>query len=283
MKTLGEVLTLSANFLKDKGHSRARRTVEELIAHVLQLKRLDLYMQFDRPMVEAELESLRALLKRAVKGEPLEHITGEISFYRCSLAVTPDVLIPRPETEILVDIACKQLKSQDLSGKTAWDLCTGSGCIGIAVKKACPDLHMTLSDISPKALEVAAMNAQKNDVQVELVCGDLLEPFVSRKADIVFCNPPYVSNKDYELLDGSVKNFEPQAALVAEENGLAFYRRLKGALPLHLNPGGRVYLELGAGQGQSLIDLFSGPEWKSARLEKDWAGHDRFFFLEREL
>ena len=282
MKTLGEVLTLSTNFLKDKGHGRSRRTVEELIAHILQLKRLDLYMQFDRPMVEAELESLRTLLKRAVKGEPLEYITGEISFYHCSLAVTPDILIPRPETEILVDIACKQFKSQDLSGKTAWDLCTGSGSIGIAVKKACPDLYMVLSDISAKALEVAAGNAQRNSIEVELVHGDLLEPFVSRKADFIFCNPPYISNNDYELLDGSVKNFEPKGALVAEENGLAFYRRLKEALPRHLNPGGRVYLELGTGQGESLLELFSGREWKSARLEKDWAGHDRFFFLEFE-
>lgn len=282
MKTLGEVLTISSNFLKDKKHSRARRTAEELMAHTLKLKRLDLYMQFDRPMVETELESLRALLKRAVRGEPLEYITGEVFFYHCSIAVTPDVLIPRPETEILVDIACKQLKSQDLSGQTAWDLCTGSGCIGIAVKKMFPDLHMVLSDISREALLVAEGNAQRNDVQVELVCGSLLDPFMSRKADVVFCNPPYISNKEYEYLDGSVKNFEPQKALVAEENGLAFYRCLKEALPQCLNPGARVYLELGAGQGQSLIDLFSGPEWRTAHLGKDWAGHDRFFFLEFE-
>lgn len=282
MKTLGEVLTISSNFLKDKKHSRARRTAEELIAHALKLKRLDLYMQFDRPMVEAELENLRALLKRAVKGEPVEYITGEILFYQCSIAVTSDVLIPRPETEILVDIACKQLKSGVLLGKSAWDLCTGSGCIGIAVKKALPDLQVTLSDISNQALLVAAENAQRNDVQVELVCGDLLEPFVSLKADIVFCNPPYISNKEYESLDVSVKDFEPKTALVAEENGLAFYRRLKEALPQYLNPGAKVYLEVGTGQGPSLIDLFSGPEWRSSHLEKDWAGHDRFFFLEFE-
>lgn len=282
MKTLGEVLTLSTNFLKDKAHNRARRTAEELIAHTLQLKRLDLYMQFDRPMVEAELEALRVLMKRAVKGEPLEYITGEISFYHCSITVTPDVLIPRPETEILVDMACKQLKSHDLSNKTAWDLCTGSGGIGIAVKKACPDLHVALSDICSKALKVAALNAQRNSAEVELVQGDLLEPFAARKADFIFCNPPYISNNDYQALDGSVKNFEPEGALVAEENGLAFFRRLKEALPRHLNPGGKVYLELGTGQGQSLIDLFSGAEWRSARLEKDWAGHDRFFFLEFE-
>lgn len=282
MKLLGEVLTLSSQFLKEKQHGRARRTAEELIAHLLKLKRLDLYMQFDRPMVESELEELRTLLKRAVRGEPFEYLTGEMSFYHCTLAITPAVLIPRPETEILVDIACKQLQQESLVGKMAWDLCTGSGCIGIAVKKAYPDLQVILSDISREALQVAEGNAQRNEVEVELLLGDFLEPFGARKADIVFCNPPYISKNEYDDLDNSVKNFEPQGALVAEEEGLAFYRRLKEALPQHLNPGAKVYLELGARQGQALRELFSGPEWRKARLEKDWAGHDRFFFLEFE-
>ncbi len=282
MKTLGEVLTLASQFLKERQHIRARRAAEELIAHLLKLKRLDLYMQFDRPMVEGELEELRALLKRAAKGEPFEYLTGEMFFYHCALAITSDVLIPRPETEILVDIACKQLQKEDLVGKTAWDLCTGSGCIGIAVKKACPELQVVLSDISNAALGVAAANAQRNGVEVELLLGDFLEPFGSRKADFVFCNPPYISKNQYNGLDGSVKNFEPKQALVAEEEGLSFYRRLKDALPQHLHPGAKIYLELGAGQGQDLIQLFSGPEWRKAYLEKDWAGHDRFFFLEFE-
>ncbi len=282
MKTLGEVLTLSTDFLKEKECKRSRRIAEELIGYILKLKRLDLYMQFDRPLVEIELEELRSLLKRAVKGEPLEYITGEVSFYDCAIAVSPHVLIPRPETEILVDLACKQLKQMPLQGKIAWDLCTGSGCIGIAVKKACPDLEMVLSDISEDALSVAEANAQSNQVQVEIVQGDLFAPFASRKADFIFCNPPYISNKEYLNLDESVKDFEPKTALVAEEDGLAFYRLLKESLPKYLNPGGWVFLELGTGQGEALLNLFSGPQWKGARVEKDWAGHDRFFFLEFE-
>jgi release factor glutamine methyltransferase len=282
MKILGEVLAITTRFLKEKNCSRARRIAEELIGHALQLKRLDLYMQFDRPMLEAELEVLRALLKRAAKGEPVEYIVGELPFYHCTLAITPDVLIPRPETEILVDTACKQLKAQSLFGKTAWDLCTGSGCIGIAVKKACPDLAMTLSDISEVALLVAAQNARRNAVQVEIVHGDFLAPFACRRADVVFCNPPYISLNEYFNLDRSVKDFEPQTALVAGEDALSFYKRLKETLPAYLNPSAKIYLELGSGQGDALLDLFSGREWRGARVEKDWAGHDRFFFLEFE-
>ncbi len=282
MKTLGEVLSVSVQFLKEKGSPRARRLTEELIAHVLKIKRLDLYMQFDRPMSQEELEILRALMKRAVKGEPFEYITGQVCFYHCDISVTPDVLIPRPETEILVDTACKYLKTQDLIGKTAWDLCTGSGCIGIAVKKSCPDLAVSLSDISEKALVVAHKNAQRNSCSVEIVHGDFLKPMVGRKADFIFCNPPYIALKEYLALDPSVKGFEPKEALVGGEDGLAFYKRLKEDLPSHLNKGAKIFLEIGTGQGKALLDLFSAHLWKEARIEKDWAGHDRFFFLEFE-
>jgi release factor glutamine methyltransferase len=282
MKNLGEVLSATVQFLKDKGYGRARRIAEELLRSVLNLERLDIYMQFDRPLLESELEALRTLLRRAAKGEPIEYIVGEVSFYHCSILVNSDVLIPRPETEILVDLACKQLKLQDLSKITAWDLCTGSGCIGIAIKKACPELQMTLADLCEKALSVAEKNALRNAVQVELVQGDFLHPLCGRKADVVFCNPPYVSAQDYLTLDRSVKDFEPRSALVGGEDGLTFYRQLKRDLPIHLNPGAKIFLELGAGQGSALMDLFSGEEWKNARVEKDWAGHDRFFFLEFE-
>lgn len=280
MKTLGEILLTTDQFLKEKQCGRSRRVAEEIIAHALGLKRLDLYMQFDRPLIEAELEMLRPLVRRAAKGEPVEQMIGEVLFYHCQICVTPDVLIPRPETEILVAQACKQLER--VEGKTVWDICTGSGCIGIAVKKACPGLSVTLSDISKKALVVAAENAQKNAIDVELLHGDLLFPFAGRKADVVFCNPPYVSLKEYLALDRSVRDFEPKEALVAEEEGMAFYRRFSEELPAYLNPQAKVYFEIGTGQGKALLDLFSSSKWKEARVEKDWAGHDRFFFLEFE-
>lgn len=281
MKTLGEVLTLTSDFLKEKKIARFRRIAEELVCYALQLKRLDLYMQFDRPILEKELETMRCILKRVAGGEPIEYITGEITFYHCQIAVNKHVLIPRPETEILVDGACRMLK-QSSRKMLAWDICTGSGCIGIAVKKNCPDLTVCLSDISQQALEMAGENAIRNAVDVELLQGDLLAPFCDRKADVVFCNPPYISSKEYFTLDPSVKNFEPQIALIGGEDGLLFYKRLKEELPNFLNQGAKIFFEIGTGQGQAVLSLFSGRGWKNARVEKDWAGHDRFFFLEFE-
>jgi release factor glutamine methyltransferase len=282
MKTLGEILTISAGFLKEKKCPRFRRAAEELIAHVLKLKRLDLYMLFDRPVQETELEILRPFLKRAAKGEPVEYIIGEVLFYHCQLSIGPSVLIPRPETEILVDLACRMLRTADLHQKNAWDLCTGSGCIGIAVKKANPDLCISLSDISEKALEIAAMNACRNDVQIEFLKGDLLAPFDGRKADFIFCNPPYISSEEFLTLDPSVKDYEPLEALIDGDDGLSFYRRLENELPSYLNPQAKIFLEIGRDQGKSVLNIFSRKGWKNRRVEKDWAGHDRFFFLEFE-
>ena len=281
--TLGELLVKSSDYLKEKNCTRARRVAEELMAHILELKRLDLYMQFDRPLTEDEVALLRALLKRAAQGEPVEYIAGEVAFFHCAIRVTPDVLIPRPETEILVDSAAKEIKKKfEGAQRVAWDICTGSGCIGISMKKACPELAMVLVDLSEKALEVASKNAQLNGVEVEIVQGDLLAPLKGRKADVVFCNPPYISSKEYLTLHRSVKEFEPQMALVGGEDGLEFYRRLNEALPAHLAPGAKVYFEIGTGQGRPLLELFSGQGWRGARVEKDWSGHDRFFFLEFE-
>jgi release factor glutamine methyltransferase len=279
MKTVGEILTMSAQFLKEKQCPRYRRDAEDLIAHALKLKRMDLYMQFDRPVQEIELELLRSLLKRAGKGEPIEYMIGEVSFYHCNIAIGPGVLIPRPETEILVAQIAKLLQGSEMA---VWDLCTGSGCIGIALKKVCPTLKVSLSDISGNALKFASMNAKTNGVEVEILKGDLLAPFAERKAHAIICNPPYVSSKEFLTLDPSVKDFEPKEALVGGEDGLFFYRRLAEELPKYLHPHAKVFFEIGENQGESVLKLFDVPVWKSARVEKDWAGKDRFFFLEFE-
>ncbi len=279
MKTVGEILTMSAQFLKEKQCPRYRRDAEDLIAHVLRLKRMDLYMQFDRPVQEVELELLRSLLKRAGKGEPIEYMIGEVSFYHCNIAVGPGVLIPRPETELLVAQIAKLLQGSETA---VWDLCTGSGCIGIALKKACPALQVSISDISEKALEFAGSNAKTNGVEVEILKGDLLAPFAGRKAHAIICNPPYVSSKEFLTLDPSVKDFEPKEALVGGEDGLFFYQCLAADLPKYLHPNAKVFFEIGENLGESVLKLFAAPVWKSARVEKDWAGKDRFFFLEFE-
>jgi release factor glutamine methyltransferase len=282
MKTLGEILHLTVQYFKEKNIDRSRRTAEELLSHILQLPRMDLYLQFDKPLLQQEVDSFRELVKRKLKGEPLEYLLEKINFYGCTISVTKDVLIPRPETEILLDKACSLLKNLPLEKKVAWDICTGSGCLGIALKKTFPQLNVALSDLSEKALNLARINAKNNEIEIECLQGDLLRAFGQRKADIILCNPPYVSNKEYCELDMSVRDYEPKEALVGGDDGLLFYKRLSEELPNFLNSGAKVFFEIGTGQGKAVQNLFSASCWCKISLEKDWAGHDRFFFLEFE-
>ena len=277
MKTIAEVIALSADYLRERKIEKPRRLAEDLLAAALKMKRLDLYLQFDRPLIDLELQKMRSFLKRKIAGEPFEQIAGEVEFYGCAITVTPDVLIPRPETEILVDLIAKEVESG-----TLWDLCTGSGCVGLALKKAKPELNVILSDICPKALAVAQKNGEKNQLSVEVRQGDLLAPFIGQKADIVVANPPYISKKGWEGLDAGVRDFEPSLALVGGQSGLEFYERLSQELPLFLKPKAKVFFEIGYDQGEALKKLFASSIWVKMRLLKDWAGHDRFFFLETE-
>lgn len=271
MKTLQIVLKLTTEFLSKHGVARPRLVAETLLAHFLKLKRIELYMHFDRPLTENELIPFREALKRAVKGEPIEYIMGEVEFYHAKLKITPAVLIPRQETEILLDMVCKAL---DGSEKRALDLCTGSGCLAIGLKKARPDLEVVAVDLSGEALEVA----RSNSAEIEWLEGDLLGP-VQGKFDLVLCNPPYITTADYETLDPGVRDFEPRMALDAGPTGYEFFERLAKELPPYLNGGAKVFFELGTGQGAGVLERFSEGPWESLNVKPDWAGHDRFFYL----
>lgn len=278
MKTLQEILQASTEFLHKKGIKNARRQAEDMLCDLFSLDRLKLYMNFERPLTVEELAACRERLSRRAKGEPLAYIHGEVEFYHCKLKITPEVLIPRQETEILVDKIVQALSHEDLKNKRLWDICCGSGCIGIALKKRFPELQITLSDISPEALKVARENAEKNGVEVRFLQGDLLTPFKNEKADFIVCNPPYVSAKEYPNLDKEVLDFEPRLALVGGEQGTEFYERLAKELPAHLNPHAKVWFEIGYQQGDEILRLFG----HQGKLEKDWSNQDRFFFLENE-
>lgn len=279
MKTIGEILRLSTDHLQKKSIDRARRQVEELLSHVLKIPRIELYLQFDKPLVEEELSLMREYLKRRLKGEPVQYICGSTDFLSCHIQVTQDVLIPRPETEILVDRVIKELPKDSVE---VWDLCTGSGCIGIAVKKKRPDCRVALVDIFPKALEVAKRNANVNRVDVEIVQGDLLTPLAGRRGDVVICNPPYISEVGYNQLDPEVREWEPKIALVGGETGFEFYERLAADLPRYLKPGAKVYFEIGRGMGEGLKKIFGSSIWKNQELLQDWSSHDRYYKLELE-
>lgn len=278
MKSLLEILLLSTTYLQERGIANARRQAEELFCDALGLNRMQLYLNFERPLTEEELTLCRERLVRRAKGEPVQYIHGSVEFYDCSFVVNPAVLIPRQETEILVDKVVKELTQQDLTNKILWDICCGSGCIGIALKKRFPELQVVLSDNSAKALEVAAQNAKKNQVEVEFLQGDLLNPFKNRKAHFIVCNPPYLAEKEYSGLDIEVKSYEPKSALVAGPVGIEYYERLAKELPSYLYPQARVWLEIGYQQGKVVKDLFcQNFVWQNAQVENDWSGQSRFF------
>jgi release factor glutamine methyltransferase len=282
MKLLGEVLNLSIQYLKEKNITSSRLVAEALLSHVLGVKRMDLYLRFEYPLEEKELSMFRALLKKAALAEPVEYILSTSSFYGLNVHLSSHVLIPRPETEILVDQVAKLLEQTSVDGKVLLDLCSGSGCIGLSLKKKFPSLSVTLSDISLDALALSKKSAELNELDVSHLQGDLLSPFSLKKADYIVCNPPYISEPEYENLDLSVKGYEPKLALVGGETGLEFYERLASDLPSHLNPGAKVFLEIGMAQGAALNKIFSSPFWVKKELRQDWSGKDRFFFLEIE-
>lgn len=281
MKTLLEILRLSENYLKERGIERPRREAEDLMAFILESRRLDLYLQFERPITEKELTALREVLKRRAKGEPFSYITGKVAFFGVNCKVTPAVLIPRPETELLVEKVIRTLEPLDLTGKVLWDVCCGSGCIGLALKKRFPQLHVVLSDYSKEALEVARQNATElgSGLEVEFLQGDLFAPFSGKNCDFFISNPPYISEAEYGRLSREVLN-EPKMALVSGPRGTEFYSRIAQELSTYLSPGGRGWLEIGTGQGALVKNIFESKGWP-CRFECDYAGHDRFFFLEK--
>lgn len=282
MKTILEIIKLSTEFLQQKKVAQPRRQAEEIIADALEVKRLVLYLEFDRPLTTEELDKCRSALMRRSKGEPLQYIRGDVDFHHCTFKVSPAVLIPRQETEILVDLITKQLEKDDLANKSFWDICCGSGCIGISIKKKFPQLNVYLSDVSAEALMVAKENAQNNQVDVHLMEGDLLGPFKGLKTDYLACNPPYISEKEYIGLDPEVREHEPKLALVGGSTGLEYYHRLASDIPISLNPKSKIWFEIGYNQGSDVLQIFSNEKWTHRRVEKDWSGHDRFFFLENE-
>lgn len=292
MSKLHDILNHSKKYLSKYSIQDDGFCAESIIASVLKCKRLDIYLQHDRIITEKELKKIERLIERRRLNEPLQYILGSVEFYNCHLKVNNKVLIPRFETEQLVDLIIKNLKMEtekksksfntSFKRNKIWDLCTGSGCIAIALKKTFPNFDITASDISSSALQVAKDNASANGCEVDFKLGDLLEPFKDERGDVIICNPPYVSEKEFESLPKEVKDFEPKKALIAEEEGISFYKKLSLLLPHFLNKGGKVFFEIGESQKNLLEDLFVDERWVLKKIYKDFSGKDRFFFLEIE-
>jgi release factor glutamine methyltransferase len=282
MKTILDVLQLGTAFLEKHSIISARRQAEELIAFALQMPRLSLYMRYDQPLDEKELSLCRELLKRRSAFEPLSYILGEQEFLDCHLHVGAEALIPRQETELLAEKIVNELAAKELEGKVFWDICCGTGCIGLAIKKRLPQLHVVLSDISEEALFLAKKNGQRNGLDVEYRQGNLLEPFVGEKAHYVVCNPPYIAEEEWDSLEREVRHYEPRQALISGPLGTEVYAILAKKLPEHLYDSNKVWLEIGDRQGAAVQELFQGNSWRAGKVEQDLSGKDRFFSVESQ-
>lgn len=224
-----------------------RLSIEWLLADLLGVKRLDLYLKFDRPLSPDELEMLRPIVKRRGLHEPLQYITGSTDFLDCTIEVNPAVLIPRVETEQLVEIILKDCDAQKSETLHILDIGTGSGCIPIAIAKAKPKWKCTGIDISLAALKLAERNASINTVEVEFHKGDLLslsnsKHLQNRKFDIVISNPPYILPEEKKNMDKQVLEYEPEEALF-HENPVHLYQKIAAYACTSLNERGRLYLE----------------------------------------
>jgi release factor glutamine methyltransferase len=280
--TIVELLKWTAEYLGGKGFHNARLNGELLLAGTLGLRRLDLYLQHDRPLAPAELDDFRDRLRRRARREPLQYIDGTAAFRDLVLQVDRRVLIPRPETEVLVQEVLDWARGRE--GLRAVDVGTGSGCIALALATEGPFAEVVAVDASADALRVAQANLERvaPAVPVRLRLGDLLGDMAAERFDVVVSNPPYVGVEEAAGLDAEVREWEPEEALFAGEGGLDVLCRLVPQAAAVLREGGLLALEIGAGQGAAvarLIDETSG--FGPARVVPDLAGRDRVVRAER--
>jgi release factor glutamine methyltransferase len=271
--TAGEMLTRAREFLERKGVPNPRLEAELLVAHALGLDRLRLFLQLDRPASAAEVERARELLVRRSKREPTAYITGRKEFYGRALAVTRDVLVPRPETELVVDLARERLRGR--ATPLVGDVGTGSGCIAIAIALEHPGARVRAVDASSAALAVARANAQALGAAVELAQGDGPAALGAGPFDLIASNPPYVRPDELAHLEPEVRDWEPRLALVLPEDDPDHWlRRLLSEAVERLAPGGTLLVELGAQQSERALAL-AAERKLAARVHRDLAGVPR--------
>ena len=271
--TIRRILDWTTAYLKKHGSESARLDAEILLAHTRGCKRIDLYTRYDEPLSETQRSTMRELVKRRANAEPVAYLVGYKEFYSLRFRVTPAVLIPRPETETLVLEAVELAKASPKESMVLLDLCTGSGCIAVAVAKASGKFQIIATDHSEAALAIARENADRHGVEIEFRQGDLFDAVPDDATfDVILSNPPYVA--EGEFLPPDIRRHEPASALLAGPEGLDVLRRLVAEAPARLNTGGHLLVELDPQQAGPVAELLR-PNFREVRSVKDLAGHVR--------
>jgi release factor glutamine methyltransferase len=263
----------AAQLLAERGIENARLEAELLLAHVLGIRRLDLYLQFERPMQENELERFRAVVRRRLKREPLQYIVGHTQFRALDLKVDRRALIPRPETEILVGVVLDFVG--DAPARII-DIGTGTGAIALSLAKEAPQCSVVATDVSADAAELARENALANGMDLDVRVGDLWVAAPQGCFDVAVSNPPYIAETERPELQPEVRDFEPGGALFAGDDGLTVLRALITDAPARLNAGGLLALEIGSTQAAAVVALIEATSsFENIRVVRDLSGRER--------
>jgi release factor glutamine methyltransferase len=270
--TVLKILTWTKEYLAGKGVDNARLEAEWLLASSLGLDRVGLYVNFDKPLTDAELALFRGMVTRRARREPLQYILGSQEFMGLEFEITTAALIPRHDTEILVEEAVKR----GAGARKVLDIGVGSGCIAVSLAMKLPGAEVFGVEQSAAALELASRNAAKHGAIVTMIQGSLFEPFSGERFDLIVSNPPYIPTAEITALQPEVRDYEPCDALDGGPDGLDFYRSIIPAAPGHLESGGWLLFEMGIGQAQKVVGLFGGTgRFEEIFTAKDPAGIER--------
>jgi release factor glutamine methyltransferase len=277
MLTVLEAINRSTEFLEKKNIESPRTNAEHLLAHVLKCKRLDLYLAFDRPLKENETDIYRELIVRRGKTEPLQYIVGTVEFYGLEFKVNPSVLIPRPETELLIEKILESVNKED--SLKILDIGTGSGNIAVSLAKNLSNSTLTAIDISEDAIEVAEENSELNNIngQISFYKIDFVneQGFNESNFDLIVSNPPYVSINDYSELSPELKDHEPKIALTDNKDGLNFYSEISKKARTLLNKNGKLFFEVGMGQAEEVKTILIQNSFSDIEIFKDYSNIER--------
>ncbi len=287
--TIGRLLQWSKEYLQSKRVESPRLSVELLLAHALHCKKIDLYLRIERVPTEEERGEFRELLLRAAEHAPIAHLIGKKEFYSIEFEVSPAVLIPRPETELLVEKVIQHVRALPQLHVAVLDLGTGSGCVGLALCRHLPQVRVTGTDVSEEALAVARSNAERLGLNERFVAVGVdgfdfpPESIPTGGWDMLVSNPPYVAENETSGLDENVRRYEPSAALFGGMDGLKFYRLMADRAETVLKPRASVWVEIGAGQHESVVKLMTeSGRYKHVETFKDLnEGHSRVVRFDR--